>query len=533
MMPCAVEGFREASAKPIVLREGRPNVGVTVRTVQRRLGGGSKEMDTDDKKRATRLEADSIGQREVPADALYGIQALRGSENFPIVGQKMHRGLVIGLAMVKKAAALANMELGYLPSEIGLAIAAAADEIIAGKHLDQFIVEAVQGGAGTSMNMNANEVIANRASEILGGSKGADSLVSPLNHVNLGQSTNDSLPTAARLALLNEIGPTVEALRSLADAMRSKGEEFKDVIKMGRTHLQDAVPITLGQELCAWSRAIGRDADRIENAAEALKAVNLGGTAVGTGLNADLEYIRLAIENLRKISGYDLESPDDFVDATQNLDSLAFLSACLKVCAINLIKIANDIRLLASGPMSGLFEIQLPAVQPGSSIMPAKVNPVIAEVVNQVGFQVLGNDLAVTMAAQAGQLELNVFQPVLLHNLLQSIGILGNAARIFRDKCILGIKANRDRCAEMVEKNVGLVTALVPYIGYQPACDIAEEARTTGRSIRSLVMERGLMTKEELDQVLSPARVTRPGKPDAELNKHRLAVARECASAKE
>ena len=248
------------------------------------------------------------------------------------------------------------------------------------------------------MNMNANEVIANRASEILGGSKGADSLVSPLNHVNLGQSTNDSLPTAARLALLNEIGPTVEALRSLADAMRSKGEEFKDVIKMGRTHLQDAVPITLGQELCAWSRAIGRDADRIENASEALKAVNLGGTAVGTGLNADLEYIRLAVENLRKISGYDLESPDDFVDATQNLDSLAFLSACLKVCAINLIKIANDIRLLASGPMSGLFEIQLPAVQPGSSIMPAKVNPVIAEVVNQVGFQVLGNDLAVTMA---------------------------------------------------------------------------------------------------------------------------------------
>jgi len=471
-----------------------------------------------------RVERDFIGEREVPEQALYGIQSLRGSENFHITGQRMHRGLIVGLAMVKKAAALANAELGYLPSEVGSAIAAAADEIIAGKHIDEFIVDSIQGGAGTSMNMNANEVLANRASEILGGGKGADGLVSPLNHVNLGQSTNDALPTAARIALLNELGPTVKALRQLAAAMREKGNEFKDVLKMGRTHLQDAVPITLGQEFHAWAKAFDRDADRIEYGAEGLKSVNLGGTAVGTGLNADVEYIRLAVEMLSEISGHDLTSPEDLVDATQNLDSLAFVSACLKVCAINLIKIANDLRLLASGPMAGLYEIQLPAVQPGSSIMPAKVNPVIAEVTNQVGFHILGNDLAVTMAAQAGQLELNVFQPVLLYNMLQSIEILGNVARTLRDRCIVGIKANKERCAKMVEENVGVVTALVPYIGYQHSCDIAKEARATGKSVRALVVEKGFMTEKELNHVFAPSRVTRPGKPDAELNRHRVAV---------
>lgn len=480
-----------------------------------------------------RVERDFIGGREVPKQALYGIQSLRGSENFHITGQRMHRGLVVGLAMVKKAAALANAELGYLSPEVGSAIAAAADEIIAGKHLDEFIVDAIQGGAGTSMNMNANEVLANRASEILGGEKGANSLVSPLNHVNLGQSTNDALPAAARIALLTELKPTVKALRELAAALRNKGEEFKDVPKMGRTHLQDAVPITLGQEFHAWAKAIGRDVERIEYSGKGLEWVNLGGTAVGTGLNADAEYIRLAVNQLSKISGYDLKSPEDLVDATQNLDTVAFVSACLKVCAINLIKIANDIRLLASGPMAGLYEIRLPEVQPGSSIMPAKVNPVIAEVANQVGFNILGNDLAVTMAAQAGQLELNVFQPVMLYNLLESIQILGNVARTFKDKCIVGIKANKERCLEMVEEGVGIATALVPYIGYQPSCDIAKEARATGKNVRALVMERGLMTEQELSHVFAPSRITRPGKPDLELNRHRVAAASNaCATTK-
>lgn len=485
------------------------------------------------KKGKFRVEKDFLGEREVPEQALYGIQSLRGSENFHITGQKMHRGLIVGLAMMKKAAALANAELGYLTPEVGSAIATAADEIIAGEHMDEFIVDAIQGGAGTSMNMNANEVLANRASEILGGGKGKDSLVSPLNHVNLGQSTNDALPTAARIALLAELKPTIGALRELAAALRSKGEEFKDVLKMGRTHLQDAVPITLGQEFHAWAKAIDRDVERIEYAAKGLEWVNLGGTAVGTGLNADAEYIRVAVDQLSKISGYDFRSPEDLVDATQNLDTVAFASACLKVCAINLIKIANDLRLLASGPMAGLYEIRLPEVQPGSSIMPAKVNPVIAEVTNQVGFNILGNDLAVTMAAQAGQLELNVFQPVMLYNLLESIQILGNVARTFKDKCIVGIKANKERCLNMVEENVGIVTALVPYIGYQPSCDIAKEARATGRSVRSLVIEKGLMTEKELSHVFAPSRITRPGKPDLELNRHRVAAANnECAATK-
>ena len=499
---------------------------------QQNLRSGAIKMGCA-KKGKFRVEKDFLGEREVPEQALYGIQSLRGSENFYITGQKMHRGLIVGLAVMKKAAALANAELGYLTPEVGSAIAAAADEIIAGNHMDEFIVDAIQGGAGTSMNMNANEVLANRASEILGGGKGKDSLVSPLNHVNLGQSTNDALPTAARIALLTELKTTIEGLRELAGALRGKGEEFKDVLKMGRTHLQDAVPITLGQEFHAWAKAIDRDVERIEYAAEGLEWVNLGGTAVGTGLNADADYIRIAVEQLSKISGYDFKSPDDLVDATQNLDTVAFVSACLKVCAINLIKIANDLRLLASGPMAGIYEIRLPEVQPGSSIMPAKVNPVIAEVTNQVGFNILGNDLTVTMAAQAGQLDLNVFQPVMLYNLLESIQILGNVAQTFKEKCIVGIKANEERCLEMVEENVGIVTALVPYIGYQPSCDIAKEARATGRSVRSLVIEKGFMTENELNHAFAPSRITRPGKPDLELNRHRVAAAtNECAAAK-
>lgn len=467
-----------------------------------------------------RIERDLIGERELPKDAYYGIQSLRGFENFRITGLKLHPALIKAMAMVKKAAALANTELGYIPKEVGAAIMAASDELIEGKLHDQVIVDPIQGGAGTSINMNINEVIANRAIEILGGEKGDDRLVSPLNHVNRSQSTNDAVPTAARIAIQMELENTIKALDKLASSMESKAEEFKDVIKMGRTHLQDAVPITLGQEFSAWAGAIRRDIERIQQAAEALNVINLGGTAVGTALNADMEYIRISCSELAKISGYPLRTAENLVDATQNADVLAQLSSCLKVCAINLCKIANDIRLLASGPMAGIGEIILPAVQPGSSIMPAKVNPVIPEVVNQVAFQIIGNDLTVTMAAQAGQLELNVFMPVLLFNLLQSIDILGNAANTFAERCIVGIKANEEKCRQAVEKNVGIVTALVPYLTYQVASDIAKEARATGKSVREIVLERGLMSEEELNHIFSPSQLTQPLKSRRDLERH-------------
>lgn len=468
----------------------------------------------------TRIEKDLIGEKELPKNVYYGIQSLRGFENFRITGLKLHPALIKGMAMVKKAAVLANTELGYVPEEVGAAIVTASDELIDGKLHDQVIVDPIQGGAGTSINMNINEVIANRAIELLGGKKGDYKVVSPLNHVNRSQSTNDAVPTAARIGILIELENTTEALNKLATALEGKAEEFKDVIKMGRTHLQDAIPITLGQEFGAWASAIRRDVKRIEESAEALTVINLGGTAVGTALNADMEYIRVSCQELAKISGYPLKTAENLVDATQNADVLAQLSSCLKVCAINLCKMANDMRLLASGPMAGIGEIVLPAVQPGSSIMPAKVNPVIAEVVNQVAFQIIGNDLTITMATQAGQLELNVFMPVLLFNLLQSIDILGNVANTFADKCIVGVKANKEHCRQAVEKNVGIVTALVPYLTYQVSSDIAKEARASGKRVRDIVLERGLMTEEELDHIFSPAQLTRPLKSRRDMTHH-------------
>jgi aspartate ammonia-lyase len=474
-------------------------------------------MEMDAKKRCCeqqecrqRMERDLIGEKELPKDVYYGIQTLRGFENFRITGLRLHPALIKGMAMVKKAAALANAELGHIPEEVGAAVVAAADELIDGKLHDQVIVDPIQGGAGTSINMNINEVIANRAIELLGGKKGDYKTVSPLNHVNRSQSTNDAVPTAARIGILIELDNTIKALGELADALENKAEEFKDVIKMGRTHLQDAVPITLGQEFGAWAGAIRRDVKRLEDAATGLTTINLGGTAVGTALNADMEYIRISCLELAKISGYPLTTASNLVDATQNADVLAELSSCLKVCAINLCKIANDMRLLASGPMAGIGEIILPAVQPGSSIMPAKVNPVIPEVVNQVAFQIIGNDVTVTMATQAGQLELNVFMPVLLFNLLQSIDILGNVANTLRERCVVGIKANKERCRKAVEKNVGIVTALVPYLTYQVSSDIAKEARATGKSVREIVLEKGLMTEDKLNRIFSPSQLTRP-----------------------
>ena len=474
--------------------------------------GMSKQGTSADGK--MRIETDSLGKRQVPVDAYYGIQTLRGQENFQITGLSVHPALIRGLIMVKKATALAHSKLGQIPSRIGQAIAEAADDALAGKFDSSFMLDPIQGGAGTSINMNVNEVLANRAIEILGGVKGDYSLVSPLNHVNMGQSTNDAVPTGARIALLTQLEGTIEGLDALACALEAKSEEFKDVVKMGRTHLQDAVPITAGQEFGAWAKALRRDIARIEAASEGLHIINLGGTAVGTGLNVDIRFIHLVCEELSKISGYPLQTAEDLVDCTQNVDVFANLSSCMKVCAVNLCKIANDMRLLASGPIAGLHELLLPPVQPGSSIMPAKVNPVIPEVVNQVAFQIIGNDLSVTMAAQAGQLELNVFMPVLLFNLLQSADILGNAARTFADKCVVGIEVNRERCLNMVETNVGVVTALVPYLTYQVACDVAKEAQATGKTVRSIVLERGLLSEEQLDHVLSFSHLTSPSGMD-------------------
>ncbi len=459
----------------------------------------------------TRIERDLLGEKQVPADAYYGIQTTRALENFRITGLKLHPALVTGLAQVKKAAAQANHQLGYLPANVTDAIVQACDEIIAGQLADQFPVDPVQGGAGTSANMNANEVIANRAIELMGGQKGDYSLVSPNDHVNFAQSTNDAFPTALRLAIMERVDVLLESLRGLEEALHAKAVEFDDVVKMGRTHLQDAVPIRLGQEFEAWHTAVRRGRRRIEQAMEGLYEINMGATAVGTGLNADPAYPPLVIKLLSESTGRDLRAPENLVDATHSLDPFVSLSGSLKALAVTLSKIANDLRLMASGPRCGLYEIQLPEMQPGSSIMPGKVNPVMAEVLNQTCFLVMGLDLTVTLAAEAGQLELNVMEPVMGHALFTSIDSLANVIRLFTERCITGIKANRERCEEMVSNSVGLVTAINPIVGYKNASAVAREAILTGRPVREIVLEKGLLTEEEIDEILSPKALTSMG----------------------
>ncbi len=459
----------------------------------------------------TRTERDLLGEKQVPADAYYGIQTTRALENFRITGQRLHPALVRGLAQVKKAAAQANHQLGYLPDDVARAIVQACDEILAGRLADQFPIDPVQGGAGTSANMNANEVIANRAIEILGGRKGDYSLVSPNDHVNFAQSTNDAFPTALRLALMERADVLVESLVGLEEALRAKAAEFDDVVKVGRTHLQDAVPIRLGQEFSAWCAAVERGRRRIQQAVEALCEVNMGATAVGTGLNADPAYPPLVIELLSRNTGRSLRPPADLVDATQNVDPLVALSGSLKALAVSLSKIANDIRLMASGPRCGLYEIRLPEMQPGSSIMPGKVNPVMAEVLNQTCFLVIGLDLTVTLAGEAGQLELNVMEPVMGYALFTSIDALESVVRLFTDRCVRGIQANRERCEELVNRSIGLVTAINPIVGYKNASEVAREATLTGRPVREIVLEKGLLTAEEIDEILSPKHLTTMG----------------------
>lgn len=458
-----------------------------------------------------RSERDLLGEKLVPADAYYGVQTARAIENFRITGQKIHPGLVKALAQVKKAAALANQELGYLPPAIAGAIVAAADEIIEGGLRDQFVVDPIQGGAGTSANMNANEVIANRAIELLGGQKGEYQIVSPNDHVNFAQSTNDAFPTAIHLAVLTAISNLLEATHRLADALLAKAVELDGVVKMGRTHLQDAVPVRMGQEFHAYATAVHRGEARIEAAAKGLMEINLGATAIGTGLNADPGYPALVARLLSEITGRQLTQAADMIDATQSCDPYVAVSGQVKALAVALSKIANDLRLMASGPRTGLKEIDLPEMQPGSSIMPGKVNPVMAEVLNQACFYVMGCDLTVMMAAEAGQLELNVMEPVLVHSLLGAIDVLTNSIGLFTERLVRGLVANQERCTELVEQSVGLVTALNPVIGYKNASSVAREAYQTGRPVREIVLERGLLTAAELDAILSPRALTEPG----------------------
>ena len=466
-----------------------------------------------------RVEKDSIGTKDVPENVYYGVQSLRAAENFHITGLNMHPEIINSLAYIKKAAAITNCEAGLLDKRRTQAIVQACDEILEGKFREDFIVDPIQGGAGTSLNMNANEVIANRAIEILGGKKGDYSVVNPNDHVNCGQSTNDVIPTAGKMASLRLLKKLKKQLLRLHSALEQKADEFDGVIKMGRTQLQDAVPIRLGQEFKAYSVAILRDLNRMDKAMDEMRTLNMGGTAVGTGLNADESYLRRIVPNLSEISGMDLVQAYDLIDATQNLDSFVAVSGAVKACAVTLSKIANDLRLMSSGPRAGFGEINLPAKQNGSSIMPGKVNPVIPEVVNQVAFNAIGNDMTITMAAEAGQLELNAFEPIIFYCLFQSIDTIAYAVNTFVDNCVIGITANETRCRYFVENSVGIITAICPYVGYQKAAEIAKEAIKTGESVRKLIIETGLLTKEQMDEIMDPVQMTEPGISGKTVNK--------------
>jgi len=461
----------------------------------------------------TRREHDLLGERSVPDDALYGVQTLRALENFPITGIPLREfpALVEALAAVKEAAALANADLGLLDKDIANLIVRAAQEIRAGRHHEHFLVDMIQGGAGTSTNMNANEVIANRALELMGRRRGDYGAIHPNNHVNLSQSTNDVYPTAVKLALHRSIEELRAAERALAMSFLAKGEEFAHLIKMGRTQLQDAVPMTLGQEFRAFGHTILEDVERLGEVQQLISEINMGATAIGTGINAPLGYSDAVREHLARITKQHLVTAPDLVEATMDTGVFVQLSGVLKLCAVKLSKICDDLRLLSSGPRAGLGEINLPAMQPGSSIMPGKVNPVIPEVVNQVCFDVIGADVVVTMAAGAGQLQLNVFEPVIAFRLLSSISEMRNACVVLRERCVEGITANEDRLRYFVEHSIGVVTALVPAIGYERATQVAKEALDSGRGVYDIVRENGLLTKQELDRLLNPEAMTGDG----------------------
>ena len=460
-----------------------------------------------------RVEHDPLGEHTVPFDAYYGIQTARAVENFPISGLHAPADLVTATVLIKKAAARANVELGRLETRVGEAIITAADEIVSGALRDQFIVDIYQAGAGTSHNMNVNEVLANRASELLGGAKGEYRLVHPNDHVNMGQSTNDVFPSATRAALLLGHGALVDAARALAASLHRKSREFASVLKVGRTHLQDAVPMTLGQEFGGYAACLDRGADDVVRAAEQLKEMNLGATAVGTGLNAGEEFSGRVVKYLGTSIDIELVTAGNHFRVTQSMGDVLAYSGAMRRLAIELGKVASDLRLLSMGPRAGLGEIALPAVQPGSSIMPGKVNPSVPEMVNQVCFQVVGCDTTVCMAAEAGQLELNVMMPVIAWNTLHASTILRNAMRALQTRTVDGITADEKRTRELLERSTALATALSPYIGYEKTADIAKESVATGKPIRTIVLERGLIEEHELDRILSVEAMTRPGIP--------------------
>jgi aspartate ammonia-lyase len=459
-----------------------------------------------------RREHDSLGEREVPNHAYYGVQTVRAVENFPFSGIHVchYEHFVRALACVKKAAALANAELGVLDNKIAAAIANACEEILAGKLHEQFVVDMIQGGAGTSTNMNANEVIANRALELLGHAKGEYKFCHPNDHVNCSQSTNDAYPTAIKLGVWFTLRDTLSALRELKEALEKKAADFADVLKMGRTENQDAVPMTLGQEFSAYAVMIGDGIRHLEHAGNELLETNMGATAIGTGLNSPPGYAPLCTKKLAEISGAPVRLAANLVEATQDSGEFALMSGAMKTAAVQLSKICNDLRWLSSGPRCGLYEIRLPAMQPGSSIMPGKVNPVVPEVVSQICFQIIGNDVTVAMASEASELELNMAEPIIAFNLFFGLTLLRNAAVVLASRCIAGIEPNRERCRDYVQNSIGLVTALNPVLGYEKSAAVAKEALKTGGSVYDLVVAKGWLTKEKLDELLKPENMTHP-----------------------
>ncbi len=454
-----------------------------------------------------RTESDSIGTKRVPVDAYYGVQSLRGHENFKITGQRLRPEFINSLAQIKKACAICNYNVGELDEKIKDAICQACDEILEGKFHDQFICDPIQGGAGTTANMNANEVIANRAIEILGGKKGDYTIVHPNDHVNRSQSTNDVIPSAAKMTVLVLLKQAISELVKLEKALAQKEIDFHNIIKMGRTQMQDAVPIRLGAEFGAYGRAIARDIERFGLALAEMYAINMGGTAVGTALNANPEYVNSLAPTIAEISGLPVTKAPDLIDGTQNLDSFAFVSSVLKTCAISCSKMANDFRLMSSGPRCGFEEINLPAMQNGSSIMPGKVNPVIPEVMSQAAFCIIGNDVSITMAAEAGQLELNYAEPILYHKLFESIVVLTGAVQTFTENCVSGITANEEKCREHVENSVGVITAICPTVGYKVSADIAKTAIKTGKPVREILKSMDIFSDEEIESILDPAKM--------------------------
>lgn len=456
----------------------------------------------------TRLESDSIGTMQVPADAYYGVQSLRAQQNFPITGTKMNPVFIRNLATIKKAAALTNCQAGRLPRAVADAIVEACEEVCAGQFDDQFIVDAIQGGAGTSANMNMNEVIANRANELLGGKRGAYDHVHPNDHVNMSQSTNDVIPTAGKLTVLDLLQPLMKEYKKLRKALLAKSVEFDDVIKMGRTQLQDAVPMRLGQTFHSYASMVDRDLKRLEYVQKEMYTINLGATAIGTAINVSEYYLDTIAKCLGALKKYPLVQAADLFDATENLDGFVTVSSTLKTCAMDLSKMCNDLRLLSSGPKTGLAEINLPARQNGSSIMPGKVNPVIPEVVNQVAFNIAGNDTTVVMAAEAGQMELNAFEPVVFYNVFESIETLTAAVDTLVVNCIQGITANKERCKTLMESSAGIATALCPKLGYVKSAELAKKSVKTGKSVRALVLEENLLTESELDVLFDPYTLT-------------------------